>query len=92
MTPAVSVIEMGPQSIRERWCAHAFGHPGCVVVDMLAGATTRSRPPIDVRCGLAHEAFEPRHVERAVYATRWDGSVVATFGTDGAIAVAAAGR
>jgi competence protein ComEC len=92
MTPEVSFIEMGPESFRQEYCAHAFGHPGCVVVDMLAQATPRSRPAIDTQCGIDHEQFEPRHVDRAVYGTGWDGSLVATFATDGTLEVTMAGR
>lgn len=92
LTPEISVIEMGPESYRQEYCAFAFGHPGCGVVDMLAAATTRGRPPIDTQCGLDHEVFEPRRVDRAVYGTGWDGSIVVTFAADGAIAVSPAGR
>ncbi len=92
MTPEASLIEMGPESFRQEYCAHAFGHPGCVVVDMLARATARSRPAIDTQCGIDHEQFEPRHVDRAVYGTGWDGSLVATFAGDGSFAVTMAGR
>ncbi len=92
MTPEVSFIEMGPESFRQEYCAHAFGHPGCVVVDMLAAATDRSRPPIITVCGVDHEQFVPRHVDRAVYGTGWDGSLVATFAMDGTLDITAAGR
>lgn len=92
MTPEVSLIEMGPESFRQEYCAHAFGHPGCVVVDMLARATTRSRPGIDTQCGIDHEQFERVHVDRAVYGTGWDGSLVATFANDGTVELAMGGR
>ena len=50
---------------------------------MLTAAITTPRAPIDVRVGRKGHLFDDRTVDRAVFATGWDGTVVLEAGADG---------
>ncbi len=76
LTPHVALIAMGPPDRPGRWTAWGFGHPRKRAIDMLAASVDRGRPAALVHIGTAMREFQDYRVERAIYATGWDGNVV----------------
>ncbi len=87
LTPRIALIPMGAPDRWAKWTAWKFGHPRKKAVDMLLGAVTDARPPVDVLVGTGVETFEPLHLERAIYGTGWDGHVVVTATPTGPVRV-----
>lgn len=83
MTPAWAVMEIGPASRRHSWTAWAYGHPRAKMVDMLVNAVSGSREPITVPIANGMKSFTTMTIDRAIYATAWDGTVVLEAGVDG---------
>jgi beta-lactamase superfamily II metal-dependent hydrolase len=85
LTPVIALLGTGRE---ERhvfpMSAWAFGHPRKVVVDLLETAVTQSRPTVTVRVATGTKTFQNQIVDRAIYATGWDGSVVVTADQSGA--------
>ncbi len=90
MSPEIAVFSMGPASRQLTWSAWKFGHPRKEIVDMLEAGMTRRRPEIDVPVGLAGEKFRPQRIQKALYGTAWDGSVVVEATADGRMKVVTA--
>jgi competence protein ComEC len=77
--------------------AHQFGHPHMQSVDDLSdpegGVSMRRDHPVDVLVGKrgawkeTPSEFVRRHIERAIYSTAWDGTVVVTLNANGWIEV-----
>ncbi len=92
MTPEFAVFSMGPATRQLTWSAWKYGHPRKEIVDMLQAGIARQREPINVQVGLQGEKFVPHKVEKAVYGTAWDGSVVVEATADGQFKVVTARR
>lgn len=92
MTPQVAVFSMGPADWQLTWSAWKYGHPRKEIVDMLEAGMTRRRPAIDVLLGLSGEHFQRQRIEKALYGTAWDGTVVVEATLDGMLRVVTAGR
>jgi competence protein ComEC len=86
-TPAVALVSMGPKEREGMWTAWAFGHPRRGVLDLLHGSTIGARPRRDVTVATRAETFEKVSLERAVYATGWDGDVAVTATRSGSYRV-----
>lgn len=86
MSPEMAVISMGRPESHEMWTAWAYGHPRRNLVAMLSGAVSgrRSRPA-DVLVAEKVKTFSAVTMDRAVYATGWDGDVVISSGADGVL-------
>ena len=102
MSPRVAVISMGPYDRNVPWTARKYGHPNIVALEHLAhphhGVRGR-RSPIEVWVGLKGafkdekvEVFERRTVDRAIYATGWDGTVTITANANGWLDIQTTGR
>ena len=76
MTPDLAVIPMGPESRHDSWTGWAYGHPRMEIVGMLQNQIMRRRSPISVKVGKGAKEFESVTIEKAVYATGWDGDIV----------------
>ena len=76
LSPHFVLIPMGPPERPGRWTAWGFGHPRKKAIDLLAAAVDRARPAALVHVGSAMHHFDDYRVERAIYATGWDGDVV----------------
>ncbi|MBM4356706.1 MAG: MBL fold metallo-hydrolase [Deltaproteobacteria bacterium] len=78
LSPRIALIPMGAPDRWTKWTAWKFGHPRKRAVDMLLGAVSDARAPVNVLVGTSVETFVPQRLERAVYGTGWDGHVVVT--------------
>jgi competence protein ComEC len=92
MSPEIAVFSMGPASWQLTWSAWKYGHPRQEIVQMLADVMVRKRKPIDVQVGIKSEVFTTAHIESALYATGWDGTVVVQANADGRLQVVTSGR
>ena len=102
MSPRVAVISMGPYERNIPWTARKYGHPHILAMEHLVhpvyGVRGR-RDPREVWIGFrgsykdkVTEIFERRTVDRAVYGTGWDGTVVITANANGWLDVETVGR
>jgi len=88
VTPKVTVIGVGTPEKHGTFTTWAYGHPNRGVVEMCENATTVGRAaPKSVKVGIKAKTFQTITVDKAVYATGWDGNVVVTAGVDGHLAV-----
>ena len=76
MTPDLAVISMGPEARQLSWTAWDYGHPRREIVELLQNEITTTRPTITEMVGTAARAFTQLPINRAVYATGWDGDIV----------------
>ena len=102
MSPRVAVISMGPFERNIPWTARKYGHPNIIALEHLAhphhGVRAR-RTPIEAWVGIKvawkdekKEVFERRTVDRAIYATGWDGTVTITANANGWLDITTLGR
>lgn len=102
MSPKVAVISMGPYERNIPWTARKYGHPHIVAMEHLVhplyGVRGR-RAPKEVWIGFrgafkdkVTELFERRTIDRAVYGTGWDGTVVVAANANGWLDVRTLGR
>lgn len=75
LTPRIALIPMGPPDRWAKWTAWQFGHPRKKAVDRLLAAVSDHRAPVEVLLGTGVQTFELTGIDRAVYATGWDGHV-----------------
>lgn len=75
VSPQLAIISMGPWTTQEKWTAWAYGHPRKVTTDLLYAAVTGRRATKSVQVAKAVKSFVPFAMDRAVYATGWDGTV-----------------
>lgn len=83
MKPKLAVISMGRPDREHRWTAWAYGHPSAKVVALLSPRLSKSSKARTVRVGHGARRFEEETVDRALYATGWDGDVVLEATLDG---------
>jgi competence protein ComEC len=102
MSPRVAVISMGPFERNVPWTARKYGHPNIVALEHMVhphhGVRGR-RTPIEAWIGIKGaykdekvEVFERRTVDRAIYATGWDGTVTITANANGWLDIHTQGR
>ncbi len=87
MTPDVALISMGAAERRLDWTAWQYGHPRQRTVDLLEGSVRHRRAGLDVEVGVGQRKFKKVRLERAIYGTGWDGTVVVDMTADGAMTV-----
>jgi beta-lactamase superfamily II metal-dependent hydrolase len=81
VTPRIAVIPVGFWSFGQaasegRFATFDYGHPRRYTVELLASNITRNRSQAKaVMVADRAEAFSPLMVNRAIYATGWDGTV-----------------
>ncbi len=102
MSPKIAVISMSPYERRQDWTARRFGHPHEKAVKHLVHhqyGVSGKRKPIDVMIGVRgawkdekREIFRKYRMEKAVYATGWDGHVVVKLNKNGWIDVTTKGQ
>jgi competence protein ComEC len=76
VTPKLAVISMGPEERHSDWTAWAYGHPRREIVEMLQNEITTTRTATQEMVGQKARAFVAVTINKAVYATGWDGDVV----------------
>jgi competence protein ComEC len=99
VSPEVAIISAGPYErylqSEEEFTAHVFGHPNQVSIDHLLapGGVSGQRPPIEAWVGVRgawkekKSEFAKRTIDRAIYSTGWDGTVVVTANASGFLQV-----
>lgn len=83
LSPEIAVFSSGPAAWQLTWSAWKYGHPRREIVDMLAAVLTRQRPEITVPVGVRGEQFIQQRIDKALYDTAWDGTVVVEAWADG---------
>lgn len=86
-TPSVALIAMGPASRQQSWTAWSYGHPRAQTVELLESGVGQPRPAVDVKVGMGMKKFAPHALDRAVYGTGWDGTVVVDLNASGDVVV-----
>lgn len=76
LSPSIAVISMGPSTVREQWTAYAYGHPRKRTVDALYQSISTLRQMQAVPVATAVRTFNNFNMDRAIYATGWDGDIV----------------
>ena len=86
-TPLVALIAGGNPARHEDWTAWTYGHPRAAVIDLLEDqvSMTRSAVPVPVARGM--KKFDNRVVDKAIYDTGWDGTVVVDLDANGTVQV-----
>ena len=96
VSPEIAIISAGPYErylqTEEEYTAHVFGHPNQVSVDHLlakGGVSGQRAAPIEAWVGVRgawkekKSEFAKRTIDRAIYSTGWDGTVVVTANARG---------
>lgn len=83
LTPVIALLSTGAEDRHQLRTAWAFGHPRKTVIDLLAENVQRARAAKTVLVATGQRVFEEEVVDRAIYATGWDGTVVVTARGDG---------
>jgi competence protein ComEC len=83
ITPKIAVIAMGVPTREIVWTAWAYGHPRKDIVELLESHVELPRNAVTVQVATAIHAFEAKRINRAIYATGWDGSVILEADTAG---------
>lgn len=89
--PKLALMSMGPASRHLKWTAYQYGHPRAAAVDTVMDALVLPRAAVEVPVGAGMKRFNGRVVDRALYATGWDGAVVVETDVAGHLAVDAVG-
>jgi competence protein ComEC len=76
LTPGAAVISMGAAARETQWSAWQYGHPRASSIDALESHCSYARVPVTVPVADGAKHFASRRVERAIFATGWDGDVV----------------
>jgi competence protein ComEC len=87
LTPKMAVISMGPSTVHDPWTGWAYGHPRRAIIEMLETAVSMTRTAATEPVADAVKRFSGMTVDRAIYATGWDGDVVVTAAPDGTLQV-----
>lgn len=85
MTPEWALLAVGPSHRHEPWTAWQYGHPRQPVLDLLEAGVSGARASTTVNVGAGQKNFSPRVLEKAIYATGWDGTVVLEADAEGRI-------
>lgn len=84
MSPEIAMISAGPACERDGYSAWNHAHPRSVTVDDLEKGVTGTRTAKNVKVFERHKS-DPvtRRMEKAIYSTGWDGTVVLEGRSDG---------
>ena len=92
MSPEMAVITMGPSDRCLKWTAWMYGHPRKAALDKLVKEVTGRRPRVTVPVATRVKTFENLELDRAIYATGWDGTVVLEASEQGKLKIFTSGR
>jgi competence protein ComEC len=87
VSPKMAVLSMGPSDREEPWTAWAYGHPRKKTIDLLVGKVSGLRAAVTMPVASAVKKFAARKIEKAIYATGWEGTVVLRAKADGTITI-----
>ncbi|WP_420319002.1 ComEC/Rec2 family competence protein [Ekhidna sp.] len=94
MTPKHAVISMGQWTNVEKWTASQYGHPHTLAIEALTNGISEDRDRVTREwVGLKGESrgapnvpfdrFEEQVINKSIYATGWDGTIVIIANTQG---------
>lgn len=89
VSPEWAVMEVGPAERKVSWSAWAYGHPRTQAVELLEAGVSGTRAPVQEPVGSGVRAFVTEDIDRAIYATGWDGALVLEADAAGAIRLVA---
>ncbi|TMJ12395.1 MAG: MBL fold metallo-hydrolase [Alphaproteobacteria bacterium] len=92
LTPKMAVISMGPSTVQAPWTGWAYGHPRRVSVDLLERNVSLARTPVTEPVADGAKRFSAETIDKAIYATGWDGDVTVTAAADGTLTTSTAGH
>lgn len=87
MTPKIALLGTGDPLRHVKWSAWQYGHPRKVATDMVLGALSLPRRPVEELVATRAKEFKKERIQKAAFATGWDGSVVVTASLDGTYSV-----
>jgi beta-lactamase superfamily II metal-dependent hydrolase len=88
LTPKIAVIGVGDPTSHDMWTAYKYGHPRKQAIDALeAGVTDPRDQAVDEPVASSVGHFSSQHIDKAIYATAWDGDIVVTADAAGHYAV-----
>jgi len=87
VTPDIALISMGSASREISWSAWQYGHPRKDIVEMLTSSVRRGRRHVNAPVARGARRFEDTRIDRAIYGTGWDGTVIVKMLASGAILV-----
>lgn len=87
MTPKLAVMGVGDPTVEDQWAAWGHGHPRKEAVDALLAGVADPRPSVLKAVADGQHAFTDRPIDKAIYATAWDGDIVVTALADGTYTV-----
>lgn len=94
-TPKIGVISCGQwtdgKNSTSQFTTWAYGHPRKSTVQMLQSSVSRSRTPVTEKVATGARKFEDFKVNKAIYCTGWDGSIVIDAYASGTINVHTSG-
>lgn len=85
MTPEWAILQMGPHDRHGAWTGYQYGHPRRLIIDLLQTYVSGLREPVEMQAGNSVKSFSGVRIEKAIYATGWDGNVVLDARADGKI-------
>ncbi len=88
MSPAMAVVCVGNPVRKAKWTAWDYGHPRDSVIWMIEQRVTGVRTPVSAPFATAKYTFAPpREIDKAIFGTGWDGTIVVTARKNGEIRV-----
>jgi competence protein ComEC len=84
VSPKMAVMEMGPPTRELMWTAWKYGHPRKSTIDLLETYVGGTRSPVTAKVATAVSTFVSQRIDRAIYGTGWDGSLILEADTNGA--------
>ena len=80
VAPKIAVISMGDTTDHGQWTAWQYGHPRKSTIDLLENAIPTPRNPVKQGAleATGQFTFVPVDIDKAIYATGWDGTIAIT--------------
>lgn len=85
MTPETAVISCGKPSDQGRFSAYSYGHPNRGTIELLESHLSSIRAPVTAQIATRSRLFTEFAVNKAIYATPWDGDVMLKMSLETAI-------
>lgn len=84
VSPEIAVISSGPSCRRGIFTAWNFGHPRKETINELETGITKLRDvSVDVDISTGQRKFEQHTIQKAIYNTGWDGTIVLEADSNG---------
>ena len=92
VSPRIAVIQAGDSSRDAEYTAFGHGHPRKKIMELLtastaAGGVSGTRNLVTVPVATAKRTFEPFALDKAIFSTSWDGTIIVYANTNGQMQV-----